>query len=252
MVFGLAVPEPLGPIVAILRRGWFGIRVVVNRSLVYGSLTLLLLAVYAVVVVAVGRVVPGHDVASLAGAAVIAVAFAPLRATLQRSVDRLMYGDRRDPRAAVSRLGHRLETMPAPEHVLPAVVATVAETLRVPYAAIDTFDVDGNPLMAEWGERRADKLEEVTLLYGGTRVGMLLLEARVGEQSLRDDDRALLAELAPHIAVAVHAVAIGTALQRSRRQIVTVLEEERRRLRRDRGSPSGPRISSCVEACSGP
>lgn len=258
MVFGLAVPDPLGPIVAyglsvlevavvtdaILRRGWFGIRVVVNRSLVYGSLTVLLLSVYAMIVVAVGRVVPGHDGASLAAAAVVAVAFAPLRATLQRSVDRLMYGDRRDPRAAVSRLGHRLETMLAPEDVLPAMVATVAETLRVPYAAIETFDLDGNPLKAEWGERRATRREEVALLYGGTGVGTLLLEARVGDQSLQDDDRALLAELAPHIAVAVHAVAVGAALQRSRRQLVTVLEEERRRLRRDLHDGLGPALTA--------
>lgn len=258
MVFGLAVPGPLGPIIAyglsvlevavvteaVLRRGWFGIRVAVNRSLVYGSLTALLLAVYAVVVVAVGGLVPGHNGASLAAAAVIAVAFAPLRATLQRSVDRLMYGDRRDPHAAVSRLGQRLETMLATEPVLPAVVATVAETLRVPYAAIDILDVDGDTLTAEWGERRASRVEEVALSYGGTSVGTLLLEARVGDRSLQDGDRALLAELAPHIAVAVHAVAVGTALQRSRRQLVTVLEEERRRLRRDLHDGLGPMLTA--------
>lgn len=258
MVFGLAVRRPVGTIVAyglsvldvavvaeaILRRGWFGIRVIVNRSLVYGSLTALLLAVYAVVVVAVGGVVPGRDGASLAAAAVVAVAFAPLRVTLQRGVDRLMYGDRRDPHAAVSRLGHRLETTLAPDDVLPAVVATLAETLRVPYAAIETLDVDGNPLKAEWGERRVSKLEEVALPYGGTSVGILVVEPRVGERSLQEDDRSLLAELAPHVAVAVHAVAVGTALQRSRRQLVTVLEEERRRLRRDLHDGLGPALTA--------
>ena len=214
MVFGLVVPDPLGPIVAyglsvlevavvaeaVLRRGWFGIRVVVNRSLVYGLLTTLLLAVYTAVAVSVGGLVSGHNSASLAAAAVVAVAFAPLRTGLQRRVDRLMYGDRQDPGAAVSRLGHRLETMMAPDDVLPAVVATVAETLRVPYAAIDTLDVDGSPLQAQWGVRRESPLEEVALPYGGTSVGVLVVEPRVGDRSLRDDDRALLAELAPHVA----------------------------------------------------
>lgn len=257
-VFGLAVPAPVGPIVAyglsvldvtvvaeaILRRGWFGIRVVVNRSLVYGSLTALLLAAYTVIVEAVGAVVPGDNGSSVAAAAVIAVAFAPLRARLQRGVDGLMYGDRRDPSAAVSRLGHRLETTLAPEDVLPGVVATVAETLRIPYAAIDTVDMDGNRLRAEWGERREPELEEVPLPFGGTTTGTLLVAPRVGDRAFGDEDRVLLAELAPHVAVAVHAVAVGTALQRSRRQLLTVLEEERRRLRRDLHDGLGPALTA--------
>ena len=54
MVFGLGVPAPTGPLVAyalstldllviaeaLLHRRWFGIDVVLNRSLVYGTLTL--------------------------------------------------------------------------------------------------------------------------------------------------------------------------------------------------------------------
>jgi hypothetical protein len=47
-------------------------------------------------------------------------------------VDRLLYGDRADPYVALSRLGRRLEASLAPEMVLPTVVETVGQAMRVP------------------------------------------------------------------------------------------------------------------------
>jgi len=47
-----------------------------------------------------------------------------------------MYGERDDPYAVISRLGRRLEATLAPDTVLPTVVETIAEALKLPYAAI--------------------------------------------------------------------------------------------------------------------
>ena len=47
-----------------------------------------------------------------------------------------MYGERDDPYAVISRLGTRLEATLAPDTVLPTVVETIAEALKLPYAAI--------------------------------------------------------------------------------------------------------------------
>jgi hypothetical protein len=52
-------------------------------------------------------------------------------------VDRLLYGDRADPYAALSRLGRRLEASLAPETVLPTVVEAVGQALKVPAVAIE-------------------------------------------------------------------------------------------------------------------
>ena len=256
MIFGLGVPAPTGPLVAyalstfdllviaeaLLHRRWFGIRVVLNRTLVYVSLTIAVLGLYGAVVVAVDAVLPGG--ASLAGAAAIAVVFAPLRSRVQRRVDHLMYGDRRDPYLAVTRLGQRLESSLSPDEVLPLVVATVAESLRLPFAEIATIDVDGNPIRVSWGERGAGKLERVELPFGGEVASSLAVEPRLGELSLSDGDRRLLDDLARQAGVAVHAVAVGAALQRSREQLVGVLEEERRRMRRDLHDGLGPALTA--------
>src|SRR5262245_61901170 len=49
---------------------------------------------------------------------------------------RLMYGEADDPHRVLTRLGTRLEAALAPETVLPTIVDTAREALRLPYAAI--------------------------------------------------------------------------------------------------------------------
>ena len=75
--------------IAVLRYRLYAIDVIVNKTVVYATLTLLLLATYAAVSVALGVVVGGGSswvtaVATL----VVAVAFRPLRARIQELVDR--------------------------------------------------------------------------------------------------------------------------------------------------------------------
>ena len=93
---------PVAVAVAVLRHRLFDVRVVVGRVLVYAVLTAVLLGVYVVTVVGVARVVPaGQDAGRLLAAAVVALAFAPLRARLQDVVARRLFGDRAQPYAAL-------------------------------------------------------------------------------------------------------------------------------------------------------
>jgi hypothetical protein len=66
----------------------------------------------------------------------VAVLLQPLRAWLQRGVNRLYYGQRDEPYTVITRLSQRLEGTLAPEDVLSTIVNTVAQALKVPYAAI--------------------------------------------------------------------------------------------------------------------
>ena len=75
--------------------------------------------------------------AAVVATGLVAVMFDPLRNRLQRGVNRLLYGERDDPATAVARLARRLEGTAAPEAVLPGVVDTVAQALRLPYVAIE-------------------------------------------------------------------------------------------------------------------
>ena len=73
---------------------------------------------------------------ALLATAIVAVVFQPLREWLQRGVNRLIFGERDNPIEALSRLGSHLETALAPDMVLPTLVETIAQTLKLPYVAI--------------------------------------------------------------------------------------------------------------------
>jgi two-component system NarL family sensor kinase len=77
-----------------------------------------------------------------------------VRARVQARVNRLLNGDRDDPYGVVVRLGQQLETVLLTEQVLPTVVQTVAEALRVPSAALSLHDRVGRELEVAAGARR--------------------------------------------------------------------------------------------------
>jgi signal transduction histidine kinase len=231
LVFGwMLIAFPVAVAVAVLRYRLDGIDVVINRTLVYGAMTAVVVGVYVFVVGYLGAAfAAGSDLTvSLVATGIVAVLFAPLRDRLQRAVDRLLYGQRAEPYAALSRLGERLEATLAPDAVLPTIVTTVRESLRLPYAAIA---LDGQ-VAAAAGEP-VPRPAVLPLLYRNRPVGDLELGLRPGEDAFSAADRRLLADLARQAGVAVSAVGLTADLQRSRERLVTAREEERRRLRRD-------------------
>lgn len=93
----VALPVPIGLAIAILRDHLFGIQVVVNRTLVYGTLTAGVFAIYLSISGFLRWMVgadPGFSGTLLATGAAVMLAL-PLRDRLQRAVDRLMDGDPR-------------------------------------------------------------------------------------------------------------------------------------------------------------
>jgi signal transduction histidine kinase len=237
----LLIPLAIG--VAVLRYRLWDIDLIVNRTLAYAALTASVIGLYVLVVGGLGAVLQarGNLLVSLLATGLIAILFAPLRERLQRGVNRLMYGERDEPYKVISRLGERLEGTLAPEAVLPTIIQTVREALRLPYAAIVLRESDG--LAAESGSPVHDPLR-LPLVYQGETVGELLLAPRAPGEEFSSDDRRLLDNLARQAGIAVHAVRLTTDLQRSRERLVTTREEERRRLRRDLHDGLGPTLGS--------
>ncbi len=136
----LLIPVSLG--IAILRYRLWDVDTIITRTLVYASLTAGIGAIYVLIVTGVGTLFAQREPAggqlavSLLAAGCVAVLFQPLREQLHRQVNRLMYGERDEPYTAISRLGQRLAATLAPEAVLPTIVETVREALKLPYAAI--------------------------------------------------------------------------------------------------------------------
>jgi hypothetical protein len=119
---------PLSVGLAVLRHRLFGIDLAVRRSLVFGWLIAAGLAVYTGVVLVLDLVLGGRaqPAVTLTAAAVVAVVVEPIRRRVQRSVDRMPYGDSGDPYAVLARLGRRLESVGSAEHAMSETVETIA------------------------------------------------------------------------------------------------------------------------------
>jgi signal transduction histidine kinase len=239
------LPLPVSIAVAVLRHRLWGVDLILNRTLVYGALTALVIGIFALIGGGLGQLFNsrGNPGLSLLATALTAVLFQPMRERLQRAANRLVYGQRDEPYVALSQLGQRLEATVAHDAVLATIVEAVATTLKLPYAAISLERDGGYLVAAACGVANGDQLD-LPLTYRGETIGRLLVSHRPGEAGFSAADNRLLRDLARQAGVAAYAVRLTAEIQRARERLVTAREEERRRLRRDLHDGLGPTMAS--------
>ncbi len=230
--------------VALLRYRLFDINVIINRTLVYGGLTLSVISLYVLVVGGLGRLIQtqGNLTLSLFATGLVAVVFQPLRQRLQKGANRLLYGERDDPYKVLSKLSERMEGTVEPSKLLPTMTETIAQTLKLPFAAIALGQNNNMQIVASHGAAKSASVT-LPLAYQGETVGELRLEPRAGE-TFKQSELNLLKTIAQQASVAAHTVKQHLDLQHSREALVTAREEERLRIRRDLHDGLGPELAS--------
>ncbi|WP_329002851.1 histidine kinase [Kribbella sp. NBC_00709] len=229
-IFGVLalVSLPASVAIAMLRHDLYDVDRVLADTVTYGIVTVVLLGTYAAAAGVLG-VVLGRDssVVAAAATAVCALALAPLRSRLQRSVDRRLYPPRRAALLAIEDLQRRIHTEQAqPEELESALRTALREPglrvgLLVPGAS-GFVDAAGTPVSGP---------QLVPVMLGGAQIGVLasdvlnpavLKAVAAGAASLVEVTR-LRAELAGAL----------REVEASRMRLIQAGDAERRRLERD-------------------
>jgi signal transduction histidine kinase len=257
------IPTAIG--IAILKHRLYDIDVVINKTLVFGSLAAFITAVYVAVVVGIGSAIgQGHEpnlALSIAATAIVAVAFEPVRARVQRFANRLVYGKRATPYEVLSRFGETIASSYGAEELMPQTAETLREATGASRACLwlrvndqlvpaAVSPADGEHAMEERrlasgdlpvfsGERSAP------IVDGRELLGALTITK--SEETFIPADQELLDTLASQASQIVRNARLTADLQarvqqlasqslelrRSRQRIVAAQDDERRALERN-------------------
>jgi signal transduction histidine kinase len=244
--------------IAILRYRAFDIDLIISRTLVYGALAAFITGVYVAIVVGVDLIISGGDGAanplvSLAAITVVAITVQPLRRRLTQFANRLVFGRRSTPYEVLSEFSRRVAA--ADEHLLETVARSLVEGTPASAASVWVEEAGELHPAAVWPEGAvtagtAVGIEEglaalpgagrvFPVFHGDDPMGAIGLTMPPGAELAPPDVR-LAEQVAGGMGLALRNLSLTERLrhrveelQESRRRIVKVRDETRRRLERD-------------------
>ena len=253
--FGIAVPVACG--IAILKHGLYDLDVVISKTVVYAILAAFFTIVYVAVVVGIGSTIGSthNTFLTLLAAALIAVAFNPVRERAKHLANRLVYGHRASPYEVLSEFSDRMAETYSLDDVLPRMARILGEGtgaaeahvwLRIgeelrPAAAWGEEDAEASPVALTDGElpvlgnaSRAVAVRDREDLLGALAVRKPESDPLTPAESRLLDDLAAQAGLVlRNVRLTEELRANLEELQASRQRIVSAQDQERRRLERN-------------------
>ncbi len=235
--------------IAVLKYRLYEIDVVISKAVLYGTLAVFITIVYVGLVVGVGTLVGhrGSPLLSAVAAAVIAVAFQPVRESCRRVANRVVYGKRATPYEVLSDFAERIAGTYASEDVLPQMARIVAagtgaertvvwlrvgDELRaeassgaLPDVAVLPIEGDALPTMPP-GETG------VPVLHQGELLGSISIRMPPRE-TLSPEGQRLITDVASQAGLVLSNVRLIEELRASRQRIVSAQDQARRRLERN-------------------
>jgi hypothetical protein len=137
----LALPIPVALIVAMLKYSLFDVNVLINRTLVYGSLTAALVLLYFGAIVVLQRIfvlLTGEKstLAVVASTLLIAALFTPLRRRIQSFIDRRFYRRKYDARKTLESFSAKLRDETDLGTLADDLVRVVRETMQPAHVSL--------------------------------------------------------------------------------------------------------------------
>jgi hypothetical protein len=134
----VALPVSVG--IAVLRYRLYEIDLIVRRTLVYGTLSVLLAVAYVAIVLVLQELFStfagGSGLAVAVSTLVVAALFLPVRRRIQGFVDRRFYRSRYDAQRTLEAFGGRLREQVALDELAADLRAVVSETMQPAHASV--------------------------------------------------------------------------------------------------------------------
>ena len=229
-----AIPVAIG--VAVMRYRLYEIDRLINRTLVYVTLSACLAATYAAVSLTLGTAIgSGSTLPTAAGTLAAALVFTPLRALVQRLVNRRFDRARHD---GLRKVHHYLEDLRAGRAAPEATGKVMAEAIGDPSLEL-FFWLPADEVHVDASGRIVHELPDADRARTPVRRGDLQLATVVHDRALAERPD-LLESVIEAAGLAIEIARLRVEVRRrlaeveeSRARIVTAGYEERRRLERD-------------------
>jgi signal transduction histidine kinase len=238
----------LAIVIALMKYRLYDIDLVISKTVVFGSLIAFITLVYVALVIGVGTAVGNrrNPVLTAIAAAVVALAFQPMRSRAQRLANRVVYGKRATPYEVLSEFAERIAGAYSSDDVLPRMAGMItagtgAERtvvwLRVGnelHAEASSGELPEASVLPVTGDLpvTANGETAVPVLHRGELLGAISIRMPPSEPLSPAGER-LVTDVASQAGLVLSNVRLIEELRASRQRLVTAQDAERRKLERN-------------------